>query len=68
MREDGVDESNDLKRFSQTHAMGENGPTTGVAFLHALHALHHAVVHELNTLHLMRFQVLADTEEMGVGV
>ena len=60
--EDGVDESDDLKGFSQTHAVSENGATARVALLHAFYALHHAVIHELNSLYLMRFQVLADTD------
>ena len=61
MGEDGVDEGDDLKGFAQSHAMGQNGATAGVAFLDSLHALHHAVVHKLNTFHLMGLQVLAYT-------
>ena len=64
MGEDGVDEGDVLKGFAQSHAMGQNGATAGVAFLDSLHALHHAVVHELDALHLMRLQMLADTAEV----
>ena len=58
--EDGVDERDDLKRLSQTHAMRQDCAAAAVALLHALYALHHAVVHELDAFHLMRLQMLAD--------
>ena len=60
MGEDGMNESDDLQRFPQTHTMRQDGATALIALLHALDALHHAVVHELDSFHLMRLQVLAN--------
>ena len=59
-----MDEGDDLKGFAQSHAMRQNRATAGVALLDSFHALHHAIVHELNTFHLMGLQVLAYTGEV----
>lgn len=53
--EQDVDEGDDLQRFAQTHAVGENTAESGAA-AEALHRLHQVVVQETDSTNLKRKQ------------